>query len=113
MKQSRVQKIALALPETTEEPHFQRTSFRVHGKIFATLVPTEHFLNLMVGDSVREPALNMYENCVEPLFWGKKVWGLKVNLLEATPTIIAELLEKAWGEKAPRALVEKYRGRNK
>lgn len=113
MKQSQVQKLALALPEATEEPHFHRTSFRVHGKIFATAIPAEDFLNIMVGDAVREPALNMYANCVEPLFWGKKVLGLKVNLLEATPNIVADLLRQAWSEKAPRALVEKSRASNK
>lgn len=110
MKQSQVQKLALSLPEATEEPHFDRTSFRIHGKIFATAVPSEDFLNIMVGDAVREPALNMYANCVEPLFWGKKVSGLRVNLLKATPAIVAELLEQAWSGKAPRALVKKYRG---
>jgi hypothetical protein len=28
--------LALSFPETTEEPHFERTSFRVRNKIFAT-----------------------------------------------------------------------------
>ena len=107
MKQSQVQKLALALPETTEEPHHHRTSFRVRGKIFATAVLAENFLNIMVGDSAREPALDIYSNCVEPLYWGKKVLGIRVNLLEATPDIVAELLQQAWSEKAPRALVAK------
>ncbi len=111
MKQSQVQKLALALPETTEEPHFDRTSFRIYGKVFATAFANESSLNVMVGDAVREPALSIYADCVEPLFWGKKVLGLRVNLLKATPTIVAELLEQAWCGKAPRALVEKYRGR--
>jgi predicted DNA-binding protein (MmcQ/YjbR family) len=31
-----LRKIALSLPETTEEPHFEKTSFRVKKKIFAT-----------------------------------------------------------------------------
>lgn len=31
--------LALALPETTEQPHFDYTSFRVKGKIFATAPP--------------------------------------------------------------------------
>jgi hypothetical protein len=107
MKQSQVQQLALALPETTEEPHHHRTSFRVRGKIFATAVLSENLLNIMVGDSAREPALDIYSNCVEPLYWGKKVLGIRVNLLEATPDIVAELLKQAWSEKAPRALVAK------
>ncbi len=31
-----LKKIALSFPETTEEPHFEKTSFRVKKKIFAT-----------------------------------------------------------------------------
>jgi hypothetical protein len=34
MTLSQVRRFALSLPETTEEPHFDRTSFRVRGKIF-------------------------------------------------------------------------------
>lgn len=107
MKQSHVQRLALALPETTEEPHHHRTSFRVRGKIFATADPAENFLNVMVGESAREPILDIYSNCVEPLYWGKKVLGIRVNLIKATPDIVAELLKQAWSEKAPRTLVAK------
>jgi predicted DNA-binding protein (MmcQ/YjbR family) len=31
-----LRKLALSFPETTEEPHFEKTSFRVKKKIFAT-----------------------------------------------------------------------------
>lgn len=107
MKLSEVQELALALPEAAEEPHHHRTSFRVRGKIFATADPAETFLNVMVGETEREPILDIYANCAEPLFWGKKVMGVRVNLLKATPHIVAELLKLAWSEKAPRALVSK------
>ena len=35
--QSDVRRLALAQPEATEEPHFHLSSFRVQGKIFATV----------------------------------------------------------------------------
>ena len=41
MKMSQLRTFALALPETTEEPHFNYSSFRVRGKIFATVPPDE------------------------------------------------------------------------
>ena len=107
MNHSHFQTLALALPETTEEPHHHRTSFRVRGKIFATADPTEDFLNVMVGEPERETVLTVYSNCVEPLYWGKKVVGVRVNLLFAKSDIIAELLHLAWRQKAPRALVAK------
>ena len=59
MNQSQVQALALALPEATEEPHHQRSSFRVRGKIFATAILEEQFVNIMLGDAAREPALGM------------------------------------------------------
>ena len=31
--------LALSLPEAQEHPHFDRSSFRVRGKIFITLPP--------------------------------------------------------------------------
>ena len=34
-----LRKIALSFPETTEEPHFEKISFRVKRKIFATYDP--------------------------------------------------------------------------
>lgn len=110
MKQTHVQKLALALPEVTEEPHHHRTSFRVRGKIFATAVPEEDFPNILVGESARGPIPDIYSHCVESLYWGKKVSGIRVSLLKATPAIVAELLEVAWSEKAPRALTGKLRG---
>ena len=106
MQQSQVQEIALALPEVTEEPHHHRTSFRVRGKIFATAIPTEDFVNIMLGDDVREAAIGMYADCVEPLYWGKKVVGIQLNLQKSSPDIVAELLQKAWREKAPASLVK-------
>jgi len=102
---AQVRKLALALPEVTEEPHFHRTSFRVRGKIFATAVPDEPFLNLMVGESVREPALQMYSHCADKLFWGKKAAGLVLDLRESTPATVSELLLQAWQEKAPKSLI--------
>jgi hypothetical protein len=32
-----IRRVALALPEAIEQPHFDRPSFRIRGKIFATL----------------------------------------------------------------------------
>jgi hypothetical protein len=37
MTLSQLHSIALALPSTTEEPHFDYSSFRVKGRIFVTV----------------------------------------------------------------------------
>ena len=46
---AQARKIALALPEATEEAHHELTSFRVRGKIFAT-VPDDTHLRVMVDE---------------------------------------------------------------
>ena len=60
MKFADVQRMALALPEAVEEPHFDKTSFRVRGKIFATAAPAEPFLNVMIGEEAREPLRQIF-----------------------------------------------------
>lgn len=43
-------RFALSLPETTEEPHFDMSSFRVRGKIFATVPPDGEYLHVFVDE---------------------------------------------------------------
>ena len=42
MKLADVRRLALALPEATESPHFDRTSFRVRDKMFAMYSNNHH-----------------------------------------------------------------------
>ena len=85
MTLTQVRKIALALPEVEEAPHFDRTSFRVRNKIFVTAKPTEPYIHVFVGEEHREPALAMHPGCMEKLVWGGKVVGLRIAL----PTVPA------------------------
>lgn len=101
MTLTQVRKFALSLPDTTEEPHFNRTSFRVRGKIFVTARPDEKHINIIVGEEHREPALAMYPDCVEKLFWGKKVVGLRVVLARTPVSLVKSLVRAAWEMKAP------------
>jgi hypothetical protein len=104
MTLAQARRFALSLPEVREEPHFDRTSFRVRGKIFATALPDDGHLNVFVSDTHREPALAMYPDCMEMLVWGGKSVGLRIALAKAPPTVVRELLQVAWGAKAPKSL---------
>ncbi len=108
MNLSQVRKLALKLPEVNEEPHFERTSFRIRGKIIATAVADKPLLNVMACEAIREPMLAMFPDALEKLFWGKKVCGLTVNLEVAEPDLVADLLEKTWREKAPKSVINKH-----
>lgn len=104
MKLSAVRQYALALPETTEEPHFNYASFRVRGKIFVTVPPGGAFVHVFVPEEQREPALAMYPEFVEKLTWGSKVVGVRVELARATPSVVSGLVLAAWRHKAPKGL---------
>jgi len=98
-----VRTLALALPEATEAPHFQYTSFRVRGKIFATAPPAGDLLHLFITDTAREQALALHGAFVDKLLWGGKVVGVRVHLARADAKVVRALLRLAWEAKAPKA----------
>ena len=103
MKLAAARAIALALPEVTEADHHGRSSFRVRGKIFATVPDHEHF-NVMLPDDVVDLALQRAPTACTPLRWGRQLAGVRVALTAIKPTQLADLLAEAWRIKAPRAL---------
>ena len=105
MKFEQVRRHALSLPEVTEEPHFNYSSFRVRGKIFITVPPDEAHIHLFVPEPEREQALAMDPAFLEKLQWGGKVVGLRATLGAATPAVITRLVTCAWASKAPKRLV--------
>ena len=48
-----IRKFALGLPDTTEAPHHDFGSFRVRGKIFATLPPGGDLLHIFLPEHER------------------------------------------------------------
>ena len=110
MRLETARKFALSLPETTEEPHFEKSSFRVKGKIMAT-VPVggkHHHLNVEADEG--HALCEQFPDAFEPILWGKRVqmeW-IRVTLAKADRAIVEELLEDAWRRKAPKRLVAAY-----
>ena len=98
-------RLALALPGVTEEPHFHLTSFRVNGKMFATLAPDGSFLNIFVDEDDRETMVTVDRRTYEPLHWGRTVAGLHVHVAAAKARDVEQLLRAAWQRKAPKRLV--------
>ena len=106
---TQVRKVALALPEVEEAPHFDRTSFRVRNKIFVTAKPAEPYIHVFVGEEHREPALAMHPGCMEKLVWGGKVVGLRIALPTAPAASVNSLVRSAWESKAPRSLLTAFK----
>jgi hypothetical protein len=110
---AQVRAFVLSLPGTCEQPHFDMTSFRVGGKIFATAPADESRLHVFVDEtevaatlaelpSGRQPA------ALEPLLWGQRVRGLRIVLAAAPDDRVRELLTEAWRRKAGRRLVTEF-----
>jgi hypothetical protein len=101
MSLTQVRRFALSLPETTEEPHFNFSSFRIRKKIFVTVPPGEEYIHIFVPVEEREEALASHPDFLEELWWGKKVVGLRVTLATAAPAVLKKLIRSAFESKAP------------
>jgi hypothetical protein len=106
MKLAEVRRLALALPEATEEPHFHLSSFRVKGKIFATVAPDGSYMNVFVDDAQREIMATVDPKAYETMQWGKSAY-LHVHLAAAKTNDVKTLLRSAWERKAPKKLLAK------
>ena len=96
-------RLALALPEAAEHYHHGRPSFRVAGKIFATLWDDRH-MNVMLDEpGVRTAVADHPEWCAER-WWGKRLAAVEVDLDRADAAELGELLADAWEGKAPTRL---------
>jgi hypothetical protein len=105
-----VRRIALALPDTAEAAHFHLTSFRVGGKIFATLgsdrplmltLDPEDQANLAAGDPERIAPV--------PGAWGRR--GSTFVRIETLPEgQLARLIRMAWARCAPSRLLKAHPG---
>jgi len=105
MELASVRAIALDLPEATEAPHHDMTSFRVRGKIFATVPPDEAHVHVFVDESETAAAVAESPGWCAELWWGKKLSGVRVTLAGAEPQRVAELLEESYRRRAPKQLI--------
>src|SRR5271168_381168 len=101
-------RFALSLPGAGEEPHFDMTSFRVKGKIFATAPPDDTHLHVFVGEDEIASCVAEDPAAFEPLRWGQRIRGLRILLAAASDDRVAELLAESWRRKATKRLVAEF-----
>lgn len=97
-------RLALALPDAVEQDHHGRPSFRVGGKIFATLRDDEH-VNVMLDEGEILATVQSHPGACEELWWGKRLTAVRVSLDRVDETPLGELLEDAWARRAPKRLL--------
>ena len=105
-----VRRLALSLPQTSEEPHHEMTSFRVAGKIFATMPPEGGRLHVFVDEEAVASYCSEFKGTVEELWWGKKLRGCRVLLGRANGALVRELLTESWRRRAPKRVLAEFDG---
>lgn len=101
-------RLALALPESVEQDHHGRPSFRIRGRIFATL-PQPDQMNVMLDEPGILTVVQSRPDLCGEVWWGKRLAAVRVSLTEADAELLADLLADAWERKAPTSLARARR----
>ena len=92
-----VRTFVLALPGVEEQPHHGFPSFRVQGRIFATLPDPEHLRIFLTDEAALEASQNNPGWCFENR-WGSKLSGVAITLDTAPRRPVEEYLLDAWSQ---------------
>lgn len=103
--QSDVRRLALAQPEAVEQPHFERTSFRVRGKVFATFLPGGGSANLALPSELALDIVDR-EPGVSPITWGSIKGWVRMDLADIREGLLDQLVPAAWSRVAPKRLAK-------
>jgi hypothetical protein len=95
VSETTARRLALALPDAIEQDHHGFPSFRVNGRIFATLPAPDRLRAMSDEHSIRSAAAAHPESCRE-YYWGKRLACVEVQLGRATAELVRELLTEAW-----------------
>ena len=90
-------KLAISLPDVTERPHFEKKSFRVKKKIFASLSEEEKRAVLKFNDIDQSVFCSFDKNDIYPVSggWGRQGWTV-VELSKVKLTMLKDALTVAY-----------------
>ena len=93
--------MALSLPEAKEQDHWGNPSFRVKGKIFATLQVKEKTAVLKMSPEEQSTFADVEPAAFEKIAWGTQTWT-RVKLPKVKKALFQQLIVSAWKRVAPR-----------
>ncbi|HTK34162.1 MAG TPA: MmcQ/YjbR family DNA-binding protein [Caulobacteraceae bacterium] len=101
---ARVRDLALALPGTSEAPHFHRLAFRTPRKIFATLDGAAHDLNLMFDPDLCDFYCEQAPQAFAPVAggWGR-MGATRCDLAAVDEATLVSALQAAHRLAAPKS----------
>lgn len=105
-----LRKLALSFEATTEEPHFEKTSFRVQKKIFVTYDQKNHraCVKLSLAD---QDVFSVADTTIiygVPNKWGTMGWTF-IEMNTVLPELFDAAITSAYCEVAPKKFAEKYK----
>jgi hypothetical protein len=98
--------LALALPGAVEQDHHGKPSFRIGGKIFATLWDAEH-MNVMLDSDGILTAVQAHPDVCAERWWGKRLAAVSVDLGRVERELLTELLADAFERRAAPAAAKR------
>jgi hypothetical protein len=100
-----LRQIVLSLPEVSEEPHFDKTSFRVNKKIFATATPHHNIAMAKLSPAEQDIFCTFDSTVIYPVpnKWGQR-GATFINLQTVREDMLTEILKTAYCGVAPRHL---------
>jgi len=105
-----VRKLALDFDEAEELPHFEKNSFRIRKKIFATLDMEKNRACVKLSE-IDQSVFSAFDPSVIypiPNKWGKLGWTF-IELKKVRKDMFKDALTQAYCEVAPKALADKYK----
>ena len=107
MTANQFRKLALKLPEAVESSHMNHPDFRVRGKIFATLGPSEAWGMVKLTPDQQKEQVRAHPESLTPVKggWGRK-GATQVMLETAKADAVEYALTLAWRNAAPKNLAE-------
>jgi predicted DNA-binding protein (MmcQ/YjbR family) len=94
-------KLALSFPETNEQPHFEKPSFRIGKKIFATYDAKKNQACIKLSE-VDQDVFSVFDKSVifpVPNKWGKQGWTI-IDLSKVPSELFSDALTTAYYEVA-------------
>lgn len=90
-------KLAMSFPNATEEPHFEKTSFRVNKKIFASFDEKNNRAVLKLNEIDQSVFCASSEKIFYPIpnKWGKQGWTI-VELSKVRPEMFEDALIQSY-----------------
>ena len=105
-----LRKLAFSFPEVTEEPHFEKTSFRVKKKIFATYDDIKKRACIKLSEIDQDVFSSSNRTIVFPVDnkWGKQGWTF-IEMEKVHKDLFMDAVTTAYCTVAPKKLSETIR----